>query len=245
MACAGSFLPMIAAIWSLLLGIPAGWIVNVLADALPARRSLGETWRWPFQRLGLMRWQAATGHQPPATHHPPPTTRYLIVWAAAMALSWLVYAQFGWTPKAMFVALEAWFFLAIAVIDLEHRLVLNRMLLAAAPFALVANLLMDDITLISAVSGAAAGFGLLLLIALLARGGMGMGDVKLAGLIGLTTGLSGILVALYIGVLAGGIAGLVMLIKNRFQPGQTMAYAPYLVIGAWVVLLNGVAWLGK
>ncbi|MCI0553461.1 MAG: A24 family peptidase, partial [Anaerolineae bacterium] len=96
-----------------------------------------------------------------------------------------------------------------------------------------------DTTFFSALSGAAAGFGLLLAIALLARGGMGMGDVKLAALIGLTTGLSGVLFALYIGVLVGGIAGVVMLIKSRFRRGQTMAYAPYLVIGAWVVLLIG------
>jgi leader peptidase (prepilin peptidase)/N-methyltransferase len=82
-----------------------------------------------------------------------------------------------------------------------------------------------------------------LVIALLARGGMGMGDVKLAALIGLTTGLSGVLFALYIGILAGGVVGIALLIKNRFRRGQTMAYAPYLVIGAWVVLLDGVAWL--
>jgi leader peptidase (prepilin peptidase)/N-methyltransferase len=234
---------MMAAIWSVLLGILAGWIVNIFADAIPERRSPWETWRWPLLRLGFMnRRMADSGWQmarPQGSRHQPPATRYLLVWLAATALGWLAYAQFGWTPKGLLVALEAWFFLTVAVIDLEHRLVLNRMLLAAAPFVLVANLVTGNTTFFSAIIGAAAGFGLLLAIALLARGGMGMGDVKLAALIGLTTGLSGVLIALYIGVLVGGIAGVVMLIKSRFRRGQTMAYAPSLVIGAWVVLLNG------
>jgi prepilin signal peptidase PulO-like enzyme (type II secretory pathway) len=241
---------MMAAISSVLLGILAGWIVNLLADTIPARRSFWETWRWPFQRLALMSRRVACGSHlftsspchpvtlSSANHQPPPTTRYLMVWLAATILGGLAYAQFGWTPKALLVAVEAWFFLTIAVIDLEHRLVLNRMLLTAAPIVLVTNLLSGALTLASAVGGAAVGFGLLLVIALLARGGMGMGDVKLAGIIGLTTGFSGVLFALYIGVFAGGIASLAMLIKNRFRRGQTMAYAPYLVIGAWVVLLT-------
>ena len=75
-------------------------------------------------------------------------------------------------------------------------------------------------------------------------GGMGMGDVKLAGLIGLTTGLSSVLVALFIAILAGGVAGAIIIINGRRRHhswrGQTMAYAPYLVIGVWVVLFDGI-----
>jgi len=218
-------------IWVLVLGIPAGWVITLLADTLPVRRNVRETWRWPLQRLGVL----------PADSLPHPHAgRYLLIWLIAILLGGLVYQRWGWHWQALLVAVEAWFFLAIAVIDLEHRLVLNRMLLAALPFAFAVQLAQGIGALLSALIGALVGFGLFLLIALLVRGGMGMGDVKLAGLIGLTTGLSGVLPALLIGIMAGGVGAILILVRHRFRRGQQMAYAPYLVLGVWVVLLGGV-----
>jgi len=234
-----------AAIGGILLGILAGWLINVLADTIPARRTLRTTWAWPLQRLGLR--VGATPSTAEDGTALPPVQRYLLVWLAAIALGCFAAARLGWTPKALLVALEAWFFLAIAVIDLEHRLVLNRMLLPAVPLILLANLLVGEATFSSILLGAATGFGFFLVLALLAPGGMGMGDVKLAGLIGLTTGLSTILAALLIAIFAGGIAGAVILLKNRLHHrrarGQTMAYAPYLVMGVWIVLFDGIGLL--
>lgn len=229
---------MMAALGITLLSILAGWVVNVMADTVPTRRALAETWLWPFQRLGL---PLGKGMGSPAEDSGS-AQRYLIVWLAALALGWFAYLQLGWTAKALLIAVEAWFFLAIAVIDLEHRLVLNRMLLAAAPLFFVANLLLGEVTLTSILLGAVTGFGFFLILALLSPGGMGMGDVKLAGLIGLTTGLANVVAALFIAILIGGLAGAVILLKNylrrRTWRGQTMAYAPYLVVGVWVVLFD-------
>ncbi|MEZ4725728.1 MAG: A24 family peptidase [Caldilineaceae bacterium] len=237
---------MIAALGITLLGILAGWVVNLLADTMPDRRSLRQTWHWPLQRFGLLSPQpvyGGTDWSATVSTTLPTGRRYLLVWLVAICLGWFAYLQVGLRPQAFLVAAEAWFFLTIAVIDLEHRLVLNRMLLAASPAVLGANLLIGHATITSALLGAAAGFGLFLLIALLAPGGMGMGDVKLAGLIGLTTGLSSVLSALFIAILIGGIAGAVVLFKSRFRRGQTMAYAPYLVVGVWVVLFDGIGLL--
>jgi leader peptidase (prepilin peptidase) / N-methyltransferase len=232
---------MMAAIGAILLSISAGWAVNVLADTIPARRAFYETWSWPLHGLRLL-------VRKPVSADPPQigatAQRYLLVWLVAVALGWFAYMRLGWTPKALLIALEAWFFLAIAVIDLEQRLVLNRMLVVAAPLIFVANLLLDEGSMTAILLGAAAGFGFFLILALLAPGGMGMGDVKLAGLIGLTTGLSNVGAALFIAIIVGGIAGAVLLIQNylhhRRWRGQTMAYAPYLVIGVWVVLFDGI-----
>lgn len=136
-------------------------------------------------------------------------------------------------------AVEAWFFLAVLIIDLEHHLVLNRMIGPALPIFFVANLLVGTAPLLSLLFGGLVGFGLFLLIALIVPGAMGMGDVKLAGVIGATVGLSGVVMALYWGILLGGMAAILLLIKNRFQSGVSMAYAPYLVLGTWFVLLGG------
>lgn len=234
---------MSPAIWGILLGLPAGWLVNVLADTIPLRRSLRETWRWPLQRLGLLPAASTSEERALAL----PTRRYVLVWLVAFVLGGFAYARLGLTPQALLVAVEAWFFLTVAVIDLEHRLVLNRMLLPASPIILTANLLLREVTINSLLLGAAAGFSFFLLLALLAPGGMGMGDVKLAGLIGLTIGLSNVVVALFIAIFVGGIAGAAILVQNRIQHrplrGQTMAYAPYLVMGVWVVLFDGIGLL--
>jgi prepilin signal peptidase PulO-like enzyme (type II secretory pathway) len=124
----------------------------------------------------------------------------------------------------------------VAVIDLEYRLVLNRMLLAALPLLLLAQQLFGELSFGAALLGGVIGFSLFLLLALIRPGSMGMGDVKLAGVIGVAVGLPDLYLALLVGVLAGGLMGLFILIRSNFRPGQSVAYAPYLVLGAWSAL---------
>ena len=155
----------------------------------------------------------------------------------ALGLGGLAYHQWGWTLGMLIITLEAWFFLAIAIIDLQHRLVLNRMIGPALPILFVTNLLLGTAKLSLLLLGALVGFCLFLFIALVVPGAMGMGDVKLAGLIGATVGFGDVLIALYVAVILGGLAAVVLLLKNPTQ--RKMAYAPYLVLGTWFVLFNG------
>ncbi len=209
-----------------ILGLLGGWAVNVLADTLPMQRPLREVW--------AATWQAfAPG--PQRAH----AWRRRIVQAVAVLLVWTAVRQAGWSLQAALLMVYACFFLAVAVIDLEHRRVLNRMIVAALPLVLSGSLLFNTPAPRSALLGALAGFGFFLLVAWLRPGGMGMGDVKLAGLIGLATGLGGVIVALVVGIFAGGAAALALLAVTRFDRRATMAYAPYLVVGAWTALFWG------
>lgn len=228
---------MVTHVFSLILfSIVGGAMVNLVADALPAGHALRQCWHWPLAQLPgnlLGRLGVATDPAPP-----PHRLRHLLVYCATLLLSWFAYLHYAGSWQTMVLAVQAWFFLAVAVIDLEHRLVLNRMLLAGLPIILLSNTLLGLPTLTSALLGGFAGFSFFLLLALLAPGAMGMGDVKLAGFIGVTTGLTGVVSALLIGILAGGIGGIAVLIGNRFRRGKTMAYAPFLVLGVWVVLYD-------
>jgi prepilin signal peptidase PulO-like enzyme (type II secretory pathway) len=220
----------------ILCSVVGGAMVNLAADILPTKQSLRQSWRWPLAQLPgnlLGRLGLDDG-----TVCPPHRLRHLLVYCASLCLSWFAYLHYDGSWQAVVLAVQAWFFLAVAVIDLEHRLVLNRMLVAGLPLILVSNTLLGLPTLPSALLGGAAGFSFFLLLALLAPGAMGMGDVKLAGFIGLTTGLSGVMSALLIGITAGGIGGLAVLVGNRFRRGKTMAYAPFLVLGVWFVLYD-------
>jgi len=225
-----------------ILSLAAGWLVNVVADSLPTQKSLRETWLAPLCSLpnSLLSQLSISLPERPITKSGKPVTswRYRVVFIVAIILGMLAAFQAD-SPLAQFIlAMQAWFFLAIALIDLEHRLVLNRMLAVALPFVILGNLILGTPTLIAMLLGGVAGFGFFLLLAVLAPGAMGMGDVKLAGFIGLLTGLSGVIAALFLGILAGGIAGLVVLLRNRFRRGNTLAYAPYLVLGAWLFLFR-------
>lgn len=136
-------------------------------------------------------------------------------------------------------------FLLITVIDIEHRRVPNVVIGPAAVVALVAAMVQSPATLFGALVGGGIGFGCFLLIGLFRPGAMGGGDIKLAGLIGLITGAAYVPVALVIGVLAGGIGAAIFLGTKRVQRKGSIAYAPYLCLGAVIALLHGadiIAW---
>ncbi|RIK37833.1 MAG: hypothetical protein DCC55_23030 [Chloroflexi bacterium] len=226
------------------LSLVAGWLVNLAVDTLPERRTYGETWFWSFGQLPrpLFQWLGLPVVWSRCPHHP---LRYGVVWVVAVFLGWLAWLRSDGQPAGLILAAQAWFFLAVALIDLEHRLVLNRMILAAAPLILLGNWLTGAPPLSASLLGALAGFVPFCALALFSPGSIGMGDAKLAALIGLTLGIGGLGGALLVSVCAGGGAALYLLIRNRFRRGQTLAYAPYLVLGVWLALYLDVERWGR
>jgi leader peptidase (prepilin peptidase)/N-methyltransferase len=154
---------------------------------------------------------------------------YVAMVAACAATAWLV----GPDPLRVAIGwLYTTFLLTVLVIDLEHRRVLNIMVGPAVVVVLVLSLLPQTPTLQSALIGGAVGLGLFILVYLLSRGHLGMGDVKLAGLIGLMLGYPAALNALMAGIILGAVAALILLATRRATRKSTMAYAPYLALGA-------------
>lgn len=130
--------------------------------------------------------------------------------------------------------------LAVAVIDLDHRMVPNRILAPAAVYALVVGALVapDELLPERLIAGAGA-FVVLLAAALAYPGGMGMGDVKLAGVMGLFLGL-GVVPALFVAFLTGTLVGVaVMVRKGAAARKSAVPFGPFLALGALVGLLAG------
>jgi leader peptidase (prepilin peptidase) / N-methyltransferase len=127
-----------------------------------------------------------------------------------------------------------------ALIDLEHRIIPNRLTAAGAVLALMIGLLLDPAGEPERlIAGAAAG-GFLLLAALAYPGGMGMGDVKLAGVMGLLLGrdvAAAILAALVVGVLVGAA----IIARKGARAGRKTAvpFGPFLALGALVGVFAG------
>ena len=155
--------------------------------------------------------------------------------ATACVFAWLAWRH-GFSWPTLVLSVYAVIFVIIIAIDLEHRLILNRVLVPAAVFALLVAPTLANMSLTRVAMGAAAGFLLFLLPALVMPGGLGGGDVKLAGFLGMVTGFPGILLALMAGVIFGGATTLLLLVTRRIGRRDYIPYGPFLVAGAMLIL---------
>lgn len=147
-------------------------------------------------------------------------------------------------------------FLVLGVIDLEHQLILNKIVYPAAAAALLIDIFLPppgiiDLTLplpltgaISGVMGGATGFILFLAIYLVTlliykQEGIGFGDVKLAGLIGLVAGSRLVLVALLMGVILGGFVSMALLLLKIKGRKEAIPFGPFLCLTTIVTLFWG------
>ena len=90
------------------------------------------------------------------------------------------------------------------------------------------------LTLKDAAFGFAAGFGIFFLLAVAVPGGMGGGDIKLMGMLGLFLGLKAVLITIFLGSFIGAVFGIAG--KLFFGKGSKIPFGPYLVAGALAAL---------
>jgi len=143
-------------------------------------------------------------------------------------------------------------FIVLLVIDLEHGLILNKIVYPAMAVALVISVFLPPSRLvflgstflpqagiIQAAIGGGIGLGLFSLVVVISRGGMGWGDVKMAALVGLVTGFPLTLVALLMGIIIGGlVAGVLLLFKIKKRK-EAIPFAPFLSLATIATLLWG------
>jgi leader peptidase (prepilin peptidase) / N-methyltransferase len=128
----------------------------------------------------------------------------------------------------------------IALIDLDHRVIPNKLTGAGAVAALAIVALTAPDDLGENVIAALGAGGFLLVAAVAYPSGMGMGDVKLAAMMGLFLGRA-VVPAMVVALLAGSIAGLVVMRRKGFAAGRKtgIPFGPFLAFGALVGLYAG------
>lgn len=146
---------------------------------------------------------------------------------------------YGLSLRLLLATLYTCFFIVIFFIDLEHQLVLNRVIYPAIVVALLAIPLTPNHDAAELLGGGAIGFGLLFLIAFIYPAGMGMGDVKLATFIGLVVGFPSVFAALLISFVTGGLIGGGLLLTGLKGRKDPIPFAPFLVAGGMVAMLYG------
>lgn len=178
--------------------------------------------------------------------------RYPLVELAAGLLFYAAFRRFGLTLEAAGYAFFLSLLLAVSLIDLEHRRIPNPLTAAGLGAGALLHLpgllgnwlavpawLLPGRSLADALIGALAGGGLLLVIFLVSRGGMGAGDFKLAAVIGFFVGLKGIALVLLLGFTAGAMTGLALILLKRRGRKDPLPFAPFLAAAALAAVFWG------
>lgn len=238
---------MVPAAFAGVLGTIVGSFLNVVAYRLPRHESLiapasrcpgcGTPVK-PYDNVPVLSWLLLRGHCRSCGE--PISPRYPIVEALTGALCLgAVLAH----HSAVTIALSLCLILLIvpaALIDLEHRIIPNKITGLGAVLALAFGLALDPGGEPTRLIAAGAAGGFLLAAALAYPGGMGMGDVKLAGMMGLFLG-SAVAPAILIALFAGTLVGAVIIARKGAREGRKTAvpFGPFLALGALVGVFAG------
>ena len=138
-------------------------------------------------------------------------------------------------------------FTIVFVIDLEHGLILNKVIYPSMVVALLLAVFLPQPWLTqwpfqgiaNFAIGGGIGFVIFFLLAVISRGGMGWGDVKLAVLIGLATGFPLGLVALFIAAIPGGVVALILLLVKKKGRKEGIPFGTFLALATMITLLWG------
>ncbi|TFB13924.1 prepilin peptidase [Filobacillus milosensis] len=132
----------------------------------------------------------------------------------------------------------AWVFISLLVIititDLHYQLIPNKILLFFLIILVPLRAIIPTDPWYDAYLGGLVGFTVLLLIALVSKGGMGGGDIKLFGVIGLALGVSGTLMTLFLAALIGSIVGVIFMFFGKVKKGVPFAFGPFIALGALI-----------
>jgi len=173
--------------------------------------------------------------------------RVLWVEIATAALFGLAYGQYGFSVELPIALFYISLFMVIFVIDLEHGLILNKIVYPALVVSLLLSvfftIFLPQVGIVPNIARAAIGGGIgfvvFFLIVIVSRGGMGFGDVKLAALIGLATGFPLVIVALIMGIILGGLVAVILLGFKIKKRKEAIPFGPFLAVAAIVTLLWG------
>jgi len=165
--------------------------------------------------------------------------RYAMVELLTASLFVWCLEVFGPSPELVKGLILTAFFIVITFIDYDHQLILDKVLLWLAGAGVVINLWLGSVGILDMLIAGLLGGGLLLIIALVSGGGMGGGDIKFAGALGLCFGWQYLLLTLLLAFILGGVGGAVLLISKIKGRKDFIPFGPFIALGALFSLLYG------
>ena len=229
-------------------GLIIGSFLNVVSYRLPARVSLAtpasrcpacETPIKPYDNIPVLSWLLLRGRCRSCSAAIAP--RYPLVEAlTAVLFAAVVAVHHADTAQLVLGLVLVAFLVPIALIDLDHKLIPNRLTLPAAVLAIVLGTALDPGGEVERLAAGAIAGLVLAVPSLLHPKGMGMGDAKLVAVLGLYLGAA-VAPAFFVAFVLGTVVGLAIMIRSGVAQGRktTVPFGPFLAAGALVGLLAG------
>lgn len=177
----------------------------------------------------------------------PISVRYPLIELTTGILFALSAAKFEWSVETFVYAAFFWVLVVLTVIDLDHKLLPNRVVYPAFVVGwagLVAAAIVDGTTdrLLDAAIGAGIFGGTFFLIALIAPRGMGFGDVKLAFVLGTFLGyvrIGLVPLGMFLAFLTGALTGLAVMLASGGGRKMQIPFGPFLALGTAIAIFAG------
>lgn len=254
-----SALPIFLDVYALLLGLVTGSYLNVVIYRLPRELSTvlprsrcpacGSQIR-AWDNIPVLSWFLLRGRCRDCRAKI--SLRYPFIEALTGALFVASVERFGLSFDALVAALFCCLMITLAMIDIDHFLLLDRITLPGVVVGIVAQLWLSGGFLSpwpglwGGLIGAAVGGGILLAAyggwwLLRREEGLGLGDVKMLAMMGAFLGWRGVLVSLLVSSLAGSLFGLTMLAVGRGSLRTKIPFGAFLAVGGLVALFFGPA----
>lgn len=243
---------------SIAFGLIVGSFLNVVVHRLPRKLSIA----WPgsrcvqcgrkilwYENIPVLSYLALRGRCRGC--HARISVRYPVIELLTALLFLATEVKFGFN-ELLFI--RDWpfvsFLIAITFIDLEHRIIPDRLSLGGLVLGLATSWLVPGFGIVSAAVGAAFGFCVFYALAwiylrITGRSGLGGGDIKLLAMLGAYVGAGGVFATIFISSIFGSLAGIAWGLSKGRKKVMTVAipYGPFLVVGAlYYYLLGDILW---
>ena len=196
----------------------------------------------PWENIPLVSWLALRGKC--SSCRAPISRRYPLVELLCGLLSGYVAWHFGFSWQAGAMLLLTWGLLAMSMIDVDHQLLPDSIVLPLLWVGLIVNDLGLFASLSDALWGAVAGYLALwsvywLFKLVTGKEGMGYGDFKLLAMLGAWGGWQVLPLTILLSSVVGAVLGTILLRVQKADSGTAIPFGPYLAIAGWIALLWG------
>jgi leader peptidase (prepilin peptidase) / N-methyltransferase len=233
--------------YAAVLGAIFGSFFNVVAYRLPRRESLSrprsrcprcETPIKPYDNVPILSWLALRGKCRACGTRI--SARYPLVEAGTAALCALVVVAKGLDADALLGLALVLLMVPVALIDLDTQIIPNSLMWIGAAVAPALVLLTAPDDIVEHLIAAVAGGGFFLLAVLAYPRGMGVGDIKLAGVLGLFLGRA-VGPAIFIALISGTLVGALIMARKGVAAGRKtkVPFGPFLALGGVIALFAG------
>ncbi|MBY0099120.1 prepilin peptidase [Mesobacillus maritimus] len=145
----------------------------------------------------------------------------------------------GWTPELIIALTLISLFIIILVSDIAYMIIPDKVLLVFAGIFLLERIFIPLSPWWDSLAGGALGFVLLLVIALVSKGGMGGGDIKLFALIGFVVGTKMFFLSFFFSTLLGAVLGLLGMALGLVKKGKPIPFGPFIAVGTLIAYYFG------